>query len=67
MTGFELQISGIGSDRSTNCSTTTARHCTVTLADLSELLPRAAIENAHNAVNLKKYFQDANKIYFNNI
>ena len=26
MTGFELQTSGVGSDRSTNCATTTSHH-----------------------------------------
>ena len=35
MTGFEPRISGVGSDRSTNCATTTAKE---TKTSLSELL-----------------------------
>ena len=34
MIGFELQISGVGSDRSTNCATTTA-HLAVICSTMS--------------------------------
>ena len=42
MTGFEPQVSGVGSDRSANCATTTAHVSVVVVPSL--VLPVAALK-----------------------
>ena len=47
MTGFELQTSGFGSDRSTNCATTTSHHGKFFFDRIADYVPTLNQKRVH--------------------